>query len=118
MSRLVILLIVTLILLPFGISRDLYPVEHTEVEIAILNKTTNCSPEVLVKVKKFGIEKVISSCVVGRNYSCSFGILNHDLKLQSVCAVEENSTWVLALYYGKQTLFEIPRVELINETLK
>jgi len=98
-------------------------INHTEVEI--INKNNkhikNCSPEIFVKIKKSGIENVISSCLIQKNpfvANCTSKKLFSNIKLKAVCI---NSTpekkWIVTLY-GKHTLFHIPKIELINETLK
>jgi hypothetical protein len=112
-----VLLFISVMVL-FLLSRSIYTLEHTAVEIEFSNGSENCSPEVFVRPKRLGIENVISSCVVQREpfyANCTATKLYGISKLDHVC-LNGSGTWHLDLY-AKHTLFRVPKIELENRTL-
>ena len=112
-----VLLFISVMML-FLLSRSIYTLEHTAVEIEFSDGSENCSPEVFVRPKKLGIESVISSCVVQREpfyANCTAAKLYGISELDRVC-LNGSATWHLDLY-AKHTLFRVPKIELENRTL-
>ena len=112
--------ITAILLALFLLSKHLYFLNHTEVEFEVLNEKKNCSPELLVKVRKAGVENVITSAVISKEpffANMISGKLAGEILLGSMCTNSTEAFWTLTLY-AKQTLFRIPKIELVNETLK
>ncbi len=121
MSGKLLLLIIFLFIAIGLFSKHLYHLEHTQVEISVLAFKDGCSPEVFVKVKKLGIENVVSSCLKQKEVlqiNCTSEKLHTNVTLLPVCLnTSGEKYWILNLY-GKHTLSELPKIELINKTIE
>lgn len=115
--------LISVIAIALVFSRSIYSLEHTEVHIQTLQEPSgNCSPDIIVQVRTLGLERVISNCLVAYKpleANCTSEKIfypDETIKLDRVC-VNRDARWTVALY-AKHTFFRIPKIELVNETLK
>jgi len=118
MKPIFLFLIFAIILLA---SNHFYNINHTMVEIKVVNTSEKCSPEIFLEIKRLGVENVVTSCLIKKDpfmASCTSKKLISITKLDPICSdFSGGKRWIVTLY-GKHTPFYIPKIELINETLK
>ncbi len=117
-----------LLLLPLK-NVGVYGVKHTHATYSItsgfeVGSSKICSPGVLLHVDEFGVENVVSSCIIAKhplNVNCTCKKLTErNVALKAAClktAEHSRVVWILSLY-SKHTLFNLTKIVLANETLR